>query len=252
MHSTEIRSLVDLQAKDKLIADITKKIASIPDEIDSLNALFDEKKNSMNTARETLLKLQVEKKSKELVIAEKDEEIRKRQRELNMVKENKAFKILLGEIERAKKEQDDIETEILVLLEAVDKAAIEDKKLQQEVKKLEEEKNQRIVELEAAKKDLSASLSAVKTERSEFAAKIAPEIMEKYEFIKEQRQGLAIVEVKEDKTGKISCGGCNISLIPQKAVDLKKPDILVFCDNCQRIIYLKKTVYGEVSKRESE
>ena len=104
LHSTEIRSLIDLQAKDKLIADMAGKILSIPDEIETLNALFDEKKNSMTTARETLLKLQVEKKSKELSIAEKDEEIRKHNRELNMIKENKAFKILLGEIERAKKE----------------------------------------------------------------------------------------------------------------------------------------------------
>jgi len=244
MHSTEIRSLIDLQARDKLIDEISKKIASVPAEIEALNALFNEKKSSMNTARETLLKLQVEKKAREMTIAEKDEEIKKHQRELNMVKDNNAFKALLTEIERAKKDQDDAETAILMLFEAVDKAAGEDKKLQQEVKRLEEDKNQRIVELEAAKKDLEASLAAVKTGRSESAAKIEPEIMEKYEFIKEQRQGLAIVEINEDKTGKISCGGCNIGLIPQKVVDLKKPDILVFCDNCQRIIYLKKTVYG--------
>jgi len=244
LHSTEIRFLIDLQAKDKLIAGISKKIASVPAEIEALNALFNEKKSSKNMARETLLKLQAEKKAKEIAIAEKDEEIKKHQRELNMVKDNDAFKALLSEITRAKKEQDDTETELLMLFEALDMAAIEDKKLQQEVARSEEEKNQKIVELEAAKKDLEESLSAVKSERSQSAAKIGPEIIEKYEFIKEQRHGIAIAEVKEDKTGKMSCGGCNIGLIPQKTVDLKKPDILVFCDNCQRIMYLKKTVYG--------
>lgn len=244
MHSTEIKSLIDLQTKDKFILDTGLKIRSVPEEIERLNAIFNEKKASMNTAKETLIKLQVEKKAKELLIAEKDEEIKKHQRDLNMVKENNAFKALLAEIERAKKDQGDIETEILMLLEAVDKAVVEDKKLQQEVAKLEAEKNIKVRELEAEKTALAASLEAAQAERGAYAAKIGPELLEKYEFIKEQRQGVAIVAIKEDKTGKISCGGCNIGLIPQKVVDIKKPDTLVFCDNCQRIIFLPKTIYG--------
>lgn len=244
MHCTEIRSLIDLQAKDKFIADMAVKIASIPAEIDALNAAFEELKGSMNTAREKYLSLQVEKKNKEILIAESDEEIRKHQRELNAIKDNKAYKALLSEIDTARKAKDDVETEVLVLMESLDKASGEDKKLQREVKQLEEEKNRKVAELGAAKKDLAAAVEAEKSGRSDFVSKISPEILEKYEFIREQRHGLAIVEVKEDRSGKLSCGGCNIGLIPQKAVDLKRPDILVFCDNCQRIIYLKKTVYS--------
>ncbi|OGS52348.1 MAG: hypothetical protein A3J79_05085 [Elusimicrobia bacterium RIFOXYB2_FULL_62_6] len=244
MHCTEIKALIELQARDKDIADMTARLAAIPADIERITAAFEEKKGTMNTARETMLALQVEKKNKEILILERDEEIRKHQRELNAIKDNKAYKALLSEIETARKAKDEIETEILELMDSVDTAVAEDKKLQQEVKKLEEEKNRTVAELGAAKTDLAAGIEAAKAGRAEFSAKIAPEIMEKYEFIREQRQGLAIVEVKEDKSGKISCGGCNISLIPQKAVDLKRPDILVFCDNCQRVIYLKKTVYG--------
>lgn len=244
MHCTEIKALIDLQAKDKFITDMAAKIAAIPGDIVALNAAFEEKKGAMTAARETLLSLQVEKKNREITIAERDEEIRKRQRELNAVNDNKVYKALLSEIETARKAKDEVETEILELMESVDKASVEDKKLQQEVKKMEEEKNRKVAELEAAKKDLAAASEAGKAGRAEFVSKISPEILEKYEFIREQRQGLAIVAVMEDKTGKLSCGGCNIGLIPQKAVDLKKLDILVFCDECQRIIYLKKTVYG--------
>lgn len=244
MHCTEIKALIDLQAKDKFITDMTAKVAAIPGDIEALNAAFEEKKGTMTTARETLLSLQVEKKSREIVIAERDEEIRKHQRELNAVNDNKVYKALLSEIETARKAKDAVETEVLELMESVDKASVEDKKLQQEVKKMEEEKNRKVAELEAAKTDLAAAAEAARAGRAEFVSKISPEILEKYEFIREQRQGLAIVEVMEDKTGKLSCGGCNFGLIPQKAVDLKKQDILVFCDECQRIIFIKKTVYG--------
>ena len=240
MHTTETGALITLQTKDTAMDDLVRKIAAIPAEIRALEGAFGEKKNSMTAARDTLVKLQVEKKSRELSIAEKEEEIRKHHRDLNMIKDNDAFKALLSEIAGAKKQQDDIETEILGFLEAIDKAAAEDKRLQQEVKKIEEEKNLRIKDLEAAKKDCEAALEAAKTERAGFAAKISGEILEKYEFVRAQRKGLAIVRIKEDKTGKISCGGCNMGLTAQKIVDIKTPDALVFCDNCQRMIYLNQ------------
>lgn len=245
MHTTEIRSLIDLQARDKAINDLAGKIAAVPREIQAINDAFEEKRGDMNTAKDALVKLQVEKKAKELVIAEKDEEIRKHQRELNMVKDNNAFKALLTEIERARKDQDETETSILGLMEAVDKAVAEDRRLQQEVKKLEEEKNLRTKELETAKKDMETALEAAKAGRADFAGKIGAEVMEKYEFIRSRREGLAIVHIKEDKTGHISCGGCNMGLTAQKIVDIKTPHALVFCDNCQRMIYLDKTVKAE-------
>ena len=232
---------------DKGLDDLAKKIAAVPAEIKTLDDVFEAEKSAMQTARNTLLKLQVEKKSKELLIAEKEEEIRKHQRELNMVKDNNAFKALLAEIERAKKEQDEAETVILGLMESVDGAAAEDKRLQLEVKKMEEEKGRKTKELEASKNDLEAALGAGKTRRAAFAEKVGGELMEKYEFIRAQRKGLAIVRVMEDKTGHISCGGCNLGLTAQKIVDIKTHDVLVFCDNCQRMIYLDRTVYGETA-----
>lgn len=245
MHTTETRSLIALQARDKGVNDLLRKITAVPLEIQALNEAFEGKKSAMNTAKDALVKLQVEKKSGDLLIAEKDEEIRKHQRDLNMVKDNIAFKALLTEIERAKKDKDDAETVVLGLMESVDKAAAEDKRFQQEVKKLEEEKNLRTKELEAARVVMETELDAAKAARADAASKIGAEIMEKYEFIRSRREGLAIVHIKEDKTGRISCGGCNMGLTAQKIVDIKTPDALVFCDNCQRMIYLDKTVNSQ-------
>ncbi len=244
MHTTEARAIIDLQARDKAIDDLAGKIVAIPEQILALNAAFEEKKNSMNTARETLVKLKVDKKAKELTVAEKEEEIRKHHRDLNTIKNNDAYKALQTEIARAQKEQGDIETEILRLLEEIDAAVTEDGKLQQEAKKLEQETGLQVKTLEDAKKGAETELSAAKTERSDFASGISAGVLEKYEFIRAQRKGLAVVHVVEDKAGRISCGGCNMGLTAQKIVDLKTPDALVFCDNCQRMIYLTKTVYG--------
>jgi hypothetical protein len=244
IHTTETKSLIDLQTRDLYIDELAAKIGAVPDEINALNRAFEEKKSSMTAARDALMRLQVEKKSRELAIAEKEEEIRKHQRDLNMVKNNDAFKALLAEIESAKKEQGDIETEILGLMEEIDRAVLEDKKLQQEVARLEAEKNLRIKDLEAEKAKCEAELETAKAGRVDFSAKISGEVLEKYEFIRGKRKGLAIARVNEDKTGKLSCCGCNLGLTVQKIVDIKTPDALVFCDNCLRMIYLEKTVIG--------
>ena len=244
MHTTEVKSLIELQAKDRALDEMAAKIASAPGEMESLKADFEEKKSAMSAAHEALVKLQVEKKSREVSIAAKEEEIRKHQRDLNSIKDNEAFKAMLAEIERAKKEQDELETGVLGILEEIDKAAAEDKLSQQAVRKLQEETDLKIKAIEAVKTEAESSLTAAKASREELAAKIDAAVLEKYGFIRSQRKGLAIVCVKEDKTGKISCGGCNMGLTAQKIVDIKTKDALVFCEDCQRMIYLEKTVYA--------
>jgi len=62
MHTTETGALITLQTKDTAMDDLVRKIASIPAEIRVLEDAFWEKKNSMTAAKDTLVKLQVEKK----------------------------------------------------------------------------------------------------------------------------------------------------------------------------------------------
>lgn len=245
MHTTEARAIIDLQARDRAIDDLAGRIVSIPEEILALNTAFEEKKSSMNTARETLIRLKVDRKAKELAVAEKEEEVRKHHRDLNTIKNNDAYKALQLEIARAQQAQGEIETEILGLLEEIDAAIAEDGKLQQEAEKLEKETALKVKAFEDAKKEAETALLAARSDRASFASGIGAEILEKYEFIRAQRKGLAVVHIMEDKSGRVSCGGCNMGLTAQKIVDLKTPDALVFCDNCQRMIYLAKTVFGE-------
>lgn len=242
-HTKEVKLLIELQSKDSLITEIKSKIELFPKEIGRINEEFEDKKNAMEAAKGIVLKIRVEKKDKEILAAQKDEDIRKHQRELNLVKDNNAFKALLTEIDRDKKEKDDVETEILTLLEEEDKAVIEEKKNSAEFQKNEEEKNSKIKEIEKLKEECEIKLSAVMEERDKFAVKISEDILSNYDYLREKR-GIAIIEVKEDKeAGKFFCGGCRMVLVPQRVVDVKKKDCLVVCDSCQRMIYLKRTVF---------
>lgn len=246
IHTTEARALADLQKKDTAIDALKARLADIPLKIKGLNAAFAGKKAAMLAAREAFLSLQSRKKDLELRIAEAEEGIRKHQAQLNQVKDNAAFKALLTEIEGDKAAKDELETGVLTLLEEIDKASVQDKALQAEVKTVEDAKNAEVAALEAAAKEAAAALETASGERAASAGAISPDLLERYEAIRGARAGLALAAVHEEpSTGKLTCSGCHMGLTPQKAVDVKKSDTLTFCPDCRRLMYLEKTVYGQ-------
>ncbi len=243
IHTTEIKLLVKLQEKDSAIDDINRKINLFPEEINTINERFEEKKLAMEESKHLLTQIQVEKKDKELSVAQKEADIRKHQMELNLVKENNAFKALMIEIERDKEGRDSLETDILMLFEKFDKTSVLDKEIREEFKKNEEAHSLKMKEIEANRKKSEASKEAMLKERAQLAAKIKEEMLEHYEHIR-TRRGNALVEVRDDEE-KFFCSGCNMILVSSCVGDIKKKDFLGECDNCQRMLYLKKTVFDE-------
>ncbi|MCM2266639.1 MAG: hypothetical protein NDI60_02570 [Elusimicrobiales bacterium] len=245
VHTTEVRALVELQRKDTAIGALTARAAEVPVKLAALRKAFEDKKLSMAAAKEALCALQVAKKDAELRIAEAEEGIRKHQRELNLVKENDAFKALLSEIERDKAVKDELETRELLILEEIDKAAVLEKAEAAEVKKLEGVMNSEAAALEASAAELAAAIEAAKKDRDEAAADISPDLLDKYEAIRASRAGLAVAAAYQDPaTGKYSCGGCHMSLTPQKTVDIKKQDAFAVCADCRRLMFLEQTING--------
>lgn len=246
IHTIEAKALVDLQKKDTALAALAARAAAVPARIAALRKTFEEKKLAMNAARAAFLALQAKKKGIELNIAAAEESVRKHQRELNQVKDNNVFKALLSEIEHDKKVKDDLETEELGVLEEIDQASAQDKSIQNEVKAIEGTLNTEIAVLEAEGHKLAHDMELATAERTAAAAAITPDLVEKYEAIRAGKGSLAIAEAHEDPSnGKLSCGGCHMSMTPQKMLDLKKHDTLTVCSDCRRLMYLEKTIYGD-------
>lgn len=246
LHTTEARALADLQKRDTAIDALKARAAAIPVKIKGVNAVFAGKKAAMLAAREAFLSLQSRKKDLELRIAEAEEGIRKHQLQLNQVKDNAAFKALLTEIDGDKAAKDEMETGVLTLLEEIDKASVQDKALQAEVKVVEDAKNSEVAALEAEAKGTAAAIEAAAAERAAAAAALDEGLLERYEAVRASRAGLAVAAVHEEPaTGKLTCSGCHMGLTPQKAVDVKKPDTFTFCPECRRMMYSEKTLYGQ-------
>jgi hypothetical protein len=72
-------------------------------------------------------------------------------------------------------------------------------------------------------------------QRKQAVPEIDPKILSQYERILFNRDGLAIVSVKDN-----SCAGCNMFVPPQVINLIKMYERIVTCEICNRILYINE------------
>jgi len=160
------------------------------------------------------------------------EHIKKSQASLRTIKTNREYQSLLKQIDEFNVKNVRIEDEMLEFLDRMDKAEsniaakkneysmLEDRIMgdKEMIKQETEHGNKRLAQLDMDFNDVSG--------------RITPELLKKYEMVKKQKGGMAIASVND-----AVCGGCNMNIPPQMYNELQRCDRLMFCPNCQRMIY---------------
>jgi len=233
---SQLSSLIKLQAIDSEAYVLNLEKAKKPDEIKTLEELFEAKKADLKELEEKSLDLQKQKKEKELELAAKESATVKLQGQLYSLKTNKEYQTMLGQIEDSKADASLIEDKILELLEQVDgvKAEVEKEKL-----KLKEDEKLFLADkakVDLRVKEIDDRLSQLDSLRKQAIPGIDPKILAQYDRILSSRDGLAIVTVKGN-----SCGGCNMFVPPQVINLIKMYERIVTCEMCNRMLYIEET-----------
>ncbi|MDT8285950.1 MAG: hypothetical protein RQ748_02480 [Elusimicrobiales bacterium] len=239
-----VKALIAVQELDLALDRLAAELAAVPGRKTAEESAFEAKKGALAAAKAELTRLLVEKKNKELLAAGKEEEIRKHQRDLNQIKSNEAYKALENEIAFATREKDEAETAILELLEKIDRAATAEKTEQAAVSALESSLKGRLDAIDAEAAVTGSRADGLRVRREALLDGMPADLLERYGFLRGRLKGLAVAEVTGEPGGKLSCGGCHMRLRPQEAVDLLKPEGLAVCGECQRLMYLRVTIFG--------
>jgi predicted nucleic acid-binding Zn-ribbon protein len=232
LNKDALRALVALQGKDKILDERQKTVDSVPPRIAAVKSDLESEKKRMDALKARTLELEKKRKSKELDAASKEEAARKHQAQLNELKSNDAYKAMQAEIEKEKAAAGDIETEILQLMEDVDKARAEEKALAAELKKIEEFAKKDLEKLEAELSHAKGEHEAVKAERDGAAALVPADILRVYDHIRSRGKPDAVVPVVDGH-----CAACQITLAPSMMAEVAKLKNLAVCESCQRILY---------------
>ncbi|MEK7390265.1 MAG: C4-type zinc ribbon domain-containing protein [Elusimicrobiota bacterium] len=232
-----LRALVALQEKDKVLDSIQQEIDAVPPRIAALKADLESEKRHVEAAKAAIIELEKKKKAKELDVASKHEAARKHTEQLNELKSNDAYKAMQAEINKEKAEADSIETEILVIMESIDKARAEEKAATVEFKKTEEFSKKDLEKLEAELSHAKGRFGASKSERDVAAETVTPADLKVYNHIRSRGKPDAVVPVVDGH-----CGSCQINLSPSMTLEVAKLKTLVTCESCQRILYRPEQV----------
>jgi predicted nucleic acid-binding Zn-ribbon protein len=159
----------------------------------------------------------------------------KSQKKLSSLKTNREYQALQKEINEIKKTNLIREEEILTIMEETSSLQEEIKKKKKQIRQYRKEiktEQQSIDELQAK---LEAKIGALTEERHAVSKDIDPDLLAKYDFLKDRRGGVAIAAVTDG-----ICSACNMNIPPQLYNELLKDEKIFTCPSCQRLIYALK------------
>lgn len=231
----DLKLLAQLQALDSQIDEREEKKAQLPKRLIPFKEEVEKIDQKLQEAKGELEDLQKKRRHEERELEAREIELKKYQRQLYEVKDNKAYTALEEEIALTKEKNSQSEEKVLESLEIEEEKA---KKIKEIEKRLEEEKKILSREEKKAKgeiKVLDEEIAKVALTRQEMVGGISPHSLSRYEKLRQGKGGLAIVPLEGS-----SCGGCHMNLPPQIVSEVKKGKRFVTCENCNRILYWKE------------
>lgn len=229
----QLEFLIKLQDLDAKIFRLKREKDAKPKILEQINNDFIQKQGTLKQHDSVLKALQLKLKEKDVDLRAKEDSIKKYKAQLFQIKTNKEYAALQKEIEGLKADGSVLEDEILLLLDDVEKKQkdIKDEKdliVQEEQKKRQDE--------ERIKKEIlqiDEDLKVLETQRAELAPNIEKNILKKYERVLHNKDGLALVAVKNH-----ACQGCFLNLPPQVINEIRMNEHIVSCESCARILYM--------------
>ena len=228
----QLRTLIDLQALDARIAAGEGELARLPREIDAVHAAVAEARKAVETAKAALDTARKSQRAKEKDLDDNRLKRQKFEGQLYQVKTNKEYSAVLSEIEEVKQEKARIEEEILGFMEQQERGAAEAKEAETHFRVRESQGRGEEAALSERLRNVEADVALVKSERAQIARDLPRAVLDDYDKILRHR-GMAVVEVTKPNF----CGGCHVTITPQRLQELRQQSALIHCESCGRYLY---------------
>jgi uncharacterized protein len=228
----DIENLLKLQEADKEIRRLQDEIAELPKRVATIEQKLAGTKAQLEKAQTAVKADEAARKKHDATITDLRGKISKYRDQSLDVKTNEQYKALLHEIQFAEKEIGQIEDKILEIMVNADARAAEVKAAQAELKEetaeIEREKEQ-ARQRTAEDQKLLAEWNG---KRDQLRSGIDEDLLRQYERVSKFR-GSGIAEVRDHK-----CMGCQVMLRPQTYNEIRSGDKVMYCDSCQRVLYM--------------
>ncbi len=229
----QLKTLIDLQGVDTRIAAHEAEAARLPKEIAAIHAEIETAKKDVDAGKARLDAAKKDQRTREKDLEVVQAKRSKTEGRLYEVKTNKEYSAVLAEIEEIKQEKGRVEEEILVLMESQERLTADIKDADGRFKARETQGKQEEAALQEKLRAVEADLALVRTERAELARQLPAPVLADYDKLLKARGGLALAQVAKPNL----CGGCRMTVTPQRLQELRAQSALLPCESCGRYLY---------------
>ena len=233
----KLKALYELQKIDSSIDKIRIVRGELPLEIEDLNDTISGLKTRLEKFNLELSKINEDIVENKNTVSLANELIKKYEKQLKNIKNNREFNSLTKEIEfqnleieLAEKKQKENKAKILHKKEIIDACQVQVDEKQSEL----DLKNN---ELDSIIKDTEKEENSLLKKLKKAEKLIDGRLLDSYQRIRSKvSNGLAVVSVERD-----ACGGCFSQIPPQRQLDIKLHKKIIVCEHCGRIMIDSKT-----------
>lgn len=240
----QLALLYQLQTRDQKLLSIQEKLQAIPRQIAQLEAEVLQHEEEMAAKSAELAEAESVQRAKNADLEMNAVQREKYQEEQRTVTSNEAYTALERQIEFLDKEDGEAEDVILTLMEESDrlkgelaeleveinkekaKTAAETEQLQQEVRTLEVERDEKLKQRKAFLPEIDKGL------RDEYHRWMRSRLATQSSAA---RAKTGFIALAEDGT----CGSCRIAIQPQTLKEAQKYEKQVYCSSCKRLLYIE-------------
>ena len=228
----ELEQLLVLQDRQQKIKQIQTEVDTLPLQRKSLEAQLAASIAGVEALKQKARQVEMDRKKLELDVGTRTETISRLKTQQYQTRKNDEFQAIGHEIERYENEIRKIEDEELELMVEADKVkadlGVEEKKSAT----VKESVARQTADLEAKSKTLQSRLEEVTKERTEIAGKIDEDLLSRFERLFKSKGDAVVVALEHEV-----CTGCHMKVTTQTAHRAKAGKEIVNCENCGRILY---------------
>jgi len=228
----KLKALEALQQVDLKIRDLSAEAESHPARLRQIEAERNQAKAHLDQSRGRLADNERARRQNEQLLQLEKDKVRKWESRLNELKTPREYAALARELDIAKKTN-------LTADEEIKRLALEYGEIRRAVDAAEQalQEKEAVVEREGAEikgvlAGVESQVNELEAERKRLLELCDRSLVSRYERIRKQRGGLAVVPVVAG-----TCKGCQRNIPPQMANNLITGNEILTCPNCHRFIY---------------
>jgi uncharacterized protein len=228
----DLERLIRLQALDTQAADARKAQTSIPETQQALDQKLEGARSTVAAAKEKQAANQADRRALEKDLAALNTRLSRYKDQLMEVKTNREYTAMQHEIDTAQGEVKRLEDQMLERMLEADELAAGLKAAENALKTAEQQIVKERAQLDVQLAQAGTTLEATLKQRTALVAELPASVLATYESLARGRKGVAVAAAKDER-----CSQCQVRLRPQVFVHVRQNSGIVQCDSCQRILY---------------